>query len=64
MMDVYINKWVGWETLLPYFEQKFDKVMLSLKKTDTVMWEHFVRWQDDAWNSYPFYWDQKSTNGR
>lgn len=63
MMDIYINKWVGWETLLPYFEQKFDKAMQSLKKTDTVVWEHFVRGQDDHGNKYPFYWDQNSTNG-
>ena len=64
MMDVYINKWVGWETLLPYFEQKFDKAMMSLKKTDTVMWSNFVRWENDQWETYPFYWDHKSTNGR
>lgn len=62
MMDIYVNKGIGWETLLPYFEQKFDKAMLSLKKTDTVIGEHFVRWQDDYGNKYPFYWDAASIN--
>ena len=60
MMDIYVNKWAGWETLLPYFEQKFDKAMMSLKKTDTVIGDKFVWWQDDYWNKYPFYWDQNS----
>ena len=60
MMDIYVNKGTGGETLLPYFEQKFDKVMLSLKKTDTVLGKSFVRWQNDQWETYPFYWDKNS----
>lgn len=60
MMDIYVNKWVGGETLLPYFEQKFDKAMLSLKKTDTVIGTNFVRWQNDYGEQYPFYWDAQS----
>lgn len=60
MMDIYVNKGVWGETLLPYFESKFDKAMLSLKKTDTVIGEHFVRWQDDHGNQYPFYGDAQS----
>jgi hypothetical protein len=64
MMDIYVNKGIWGETLLPYFEQKFDKAMLALKKTDTVMWSNIVRGQNDQWEQYPFYWDNKSTNGR
>lgn len=60
MMDIYVNKGVWGETLLPYFETKFDKTMQSLKKTDTVIWEHFVRWENDNGESRPFYWDAQS----
>lgn len=60
MMDIYVNKWVWGETLLPYFETKFDKTMTSLKKTDTVMWSNFVRGNNDYNEQYPFYWDAQS----
>lgn len=62
MMDIYVGKWIGGETLLPYFEQKFDKAMTSLKKTDTVFGDKFVRWQNDYNEQYPFYGDSVSTS--
>ena len=61
MMDVFVWKWVWWESLLTYFEEKYDKAMNSLKKTDTVLWNNFVRWQNDQHERYPFYGDEKST---
>jgi len=64
MMDIYVNRWVGGETLLPYFEQKFDKAMLWLKKMDTVMWSNIVRGKNDHGELRPFYWDSNSNNGR